>query len=194
MTDRNRKPVRCSPYPTLRKVGPYPFQTLQLPECEHDLFDSVAQEHVNIAGTEIDYYSHQYLKSPKDPLYDEPIKRIYTGPFRMKGFAVWPDDTPDIKMEGWRSIINSEIWIPRLTIEQAKCPVPNETDVIQIWDTPYYEEWATQGPLIEGAGYYFDVLNVNDDGHLFDSARFTGFKMLIKRRSDFTPERRIHNE
>ena len=64
------KPFLIQPYPTLRKVAPYPFPKLGLPDCEHDLFDSIAQEHVGISGTEIDYFSHAVGKSTRDPLYD----------------------------------------------------------------------------------------------------------------------------
>jgi hypothetical protein len=188
-----KKPKVILPYPTLRKVEPYPFETLQSPECEHDLFDSLAQEHTNIAGTDIDYFSHQVAKSNRDALYDEPIQRAYSGPFRLKGYITWPDLTPDVGDKGWRSVANAECWIARLEFEQKHCPAPSETDVLRIWNTPFFNSWAVDGEDIPGAGYYFDILNVNDDGHLFDSAQFVGFKMILKRRTEFTPERRITN-
>lgn len=188
-----KKPAFIKPFPTMRKVAPYEFSTLQLPDCEHDLFDSIAQEHVRIAGTDIDYYSHRVKDSTRDALYDEPTERAYSGPFRLKGYLVWPDLTPDISEKGWRSVANAECWIARKEIEDLHCPAPSETDVLRIWNTPFFNQWAVDGEDVPGAGYYFDVLNVNDDGHLFDSPQFVGFKMIIKRRTEFTPERRITN-
>ena len=186
-------PFKIEPYPTLRKVAPYPFPKLGLPDCEHDLFDSIAQEHVNIAGTDIDYFSHAVGKSTRDPLYDEPIKRVFEGPFRIKAYVAWPDTTPEVRMEGWRTVVNAEAWISRKEIEDGHCPTPSETDVLRIWNIPFYTDWSVDGDAVPNAGYFFDVLNVNDDGHLFDSAQFVGFRLTLKRRTEFTPERRITN-
>lgn len=189
-----RKPVILKPFPTLRKVKPYEFSTLQMPDCEHDLFDSIAQEHTKIAGTDIDYYSHNVSGGKRDALYDEPTERSFLGPFRMKGYVVWPDSTPDATEKGWRTVFPAEAWISRKEIEDQHCPAPSETDVIRFWNVPYFNEWAVDGQTAApNHGYYFDVLNVNDDGHLFDSPQFVGFKLLIKRRTEFTPERRITN-
>jgi hypothetical protein len=193
MPSAPKKPAIIKPYPTLRKVAPYEFSTLQMPDCEHDLFDSIAQEHVNIAGTDIDFYSHNVAGSKRDALYDEPVERVYGGPFRVKGYVVWPDTTPDVRMEGWRTIVNAEAWIARKEIEDKRCPAPSETDVLRFWNTPFFNDWAVDGEDVPNAGYYFDILNVNDDGHLFDSPQFVGFKMILKRRTEFTPERRITN-
>lgn len=188
------KPRLVQPYPTLRKVEPYQFDQLTMPDCEHDLFDSLAQEHVQISGTAIDYFSHQVDRSTRDALYDEPIKRAYAGPFRLKGYVAWPDSTPEVRMEGLRSVFNAEAWIPRKEFEDGHCPAPNETDVMRIWKSPYFDkEWATDGDAVPDSGYFFDVLNVNDDGHLFDSLQFVGWRLVLKRRTEFTPERRITN-
>lgn len=190
-----KKPLILQPYPKLRPVAPYPFPKLSLPECEHDLFDSIAQEHVDILGTDIDLYLHDIEKSKRDPLYDEPVQRVYLGPYRIKGYVSWPDSVPEARMEGLRSTFGAEAWIARKTLEDAGLKqVPGESDVMRIWRTPFFNEMAvdfdSQSP---GAGYYFDIVDVDDDGHLFDSATFVGFKFTIKRRTEFTPERRITN-
>ncbi len=189
----NKKPVRILPYPTLRKVAPYPFPTFQLPECEHDLMSSIAQEQVGIMGTDVDFFHHAILKATRDALYDEPITRVFEGPFRVKGYVTWPDTQPEASQEGFRTVTGAELWIARKELEDKRCPVPSETDVVRIWNTPFFNDWAVDGEDTENPGYFFDVLNVNDDGHLFDSASFVGFRMTLKRRTDFTPERRITN-
>lgn len=186
-------PFLIQPYPTTRKVAPYPFPKLGLPDCEHDLFSSIAQEHVNIAGTDVDYFHHNVDRATRDPLYDEPLKRVYDGPFRIKAFVAWPDTSPEVRMEGWRTVVNAEAWIARKELEDQHCPAPSETDVLRLWNIPFYADWATDGDNPPNAGYFFDVLNVNDDGHLFDSSQFMGFRLTLKRRTEFTPERRITN-
>jgi len=191
----SRKPVVLLPYPTLRKVGPYEFPTLQMPECEHDLFDSIAQEHVNILGTDIDFWTHEVSKGTRDPLYDEPIGRVYVGPFRVKGYVSWPDSVPEARQEGGRTSFGAEVWIARKSIEDIRAPQPNESDVLRIWNTPFFNEWAVDNAPSgqPNTGYFFDIIDVDDDGHLFDSPTFVGFKLSIKRRTEFTPERRITN-
>jgi hypothetical protein len=190
-----KKPLLLKPYPKLRPVAPYPFPTLQMPECEHDLFDSIAQEHVRILGTDVDYWSHEIEKAKRDPLYDEPVKRVFKGPFRIKGYVSWPDSVPEARMEGLRSTFNAEAWIARKELEDAgvKAP-PSESDVLRIWKTPFFDQNSVNlDSKLTGGGYYFDIIDVDDDGHLFDSSTFVGFKLTLKRRTEFTPERRITN-
>lgn len=188
------KPRLVVPFPTLRKVEPYQFESLQMPECEHALFDSIAQEHVQILGTDIDYFSHQVGDSTRDALYDEPVKRAYQGPFRLKGYIAWPDSQPEVRMEGWRTTFSAEAWIPRKDFEDGHCPDPSETDVLRIWKIPYYDKnWSVDGDNVPNSGYFFDILNVNDDGHLFTSPTFVGYRLVLKRRTEFTPERRVTN-
>lgn len=188
-----KKPVILLPYPTLRKVQPYEFPTLQMPECEHDLFDSIAQEHVGIAGTDIEYWSHDIQAGTRDALYDEPIKRVYRGPFKLKGYITLPDSEPEARMEGSRTIFTAECWIARKEFEDVRAPAPGESDVIRVWKSPFFDKFAVDNVTEPGAGYFFDILDVDDDGHLFDAITFVGFKMSIKRRTEFTPERRITN-
>lgn len=189
-----RKPRTIKPYPTLRRVAPYPFDKFALPECEHDLFDSIAQEQVDIAGTPIEYYKHEIQKGVRDALYDEPLKRVYRGPFLLKAYLAWPDQAPEVRMEGYRTLVNAEAWISRKSVEDSNMPIPGETDVVRVWNIPFFnKEWAVNADNVPNSGYFFDVLNVNDDGHLFTSAQFVGFRLTLKRRSEFTPERRITN-
>jgi hypothetical protein len=41
------------------------------------------------------------------------------------------------------------------------------------------------------AGYYFNVINVVDDAHMFDNPDFTMFRLDLRRYTEFNPERRI---
>lgn len=190
-----KKPIILVPYPTLRKVEPYPFPQLNLPECEHDLFDSIAQEHSQIAGTSIDLYLHNLEKSKRDPLYDEPVQRVFDGPFRIKGHVTFPDSAPEARMEGFHTTFSAEAWIARKELEDAGIKqVPGEGDVMSFWRTPFFDAGSVDNdPTVPFSGYFFDVVDVDEDGHLFDSPSFVGFKFTLKRRTEFTPERRITN-
>lgn len=98
-------------------------------------------------------------------------------------------------MEGGRTTFGAEVWIARKSIEDIRAPQPNESDVLRIWNTPFFNEWAVDNAPSgqPNTGYFFDIIDVDDDGHLFDSPTFVGFKLSIKRRTEFTPERRITN-
>lgn len=198
-----KKRPLLQPFVSTRKVAPYDGTTLVMPVAEHALFDSVAQEHVHIVGTEIDYFSHQVPLSVRDPLYDEPIDRAYSGPFKIKIYITWPETAFEVDEKGWRALTSAEAWIPRKEVEDKNCPAPTPTDVMRVWNTPFFNEWSVAGlakagipvpnTTVPNAGYFFDILSVVDDGHLFDSPQFVGFKLEIKRRTEFTPERRVTN-
>lgn len=170
-------------------TGPLKFDAAEGP-----MFDSVANEHLGIIGTDIEYFSLDVKGSVKDPLYNEAKTRAYKGPFKVKGFIEYPENAPEIREEGIRAVWNAQAWIPRRALEEAGCPVPNEGDVLRIWKTPFYDQgWAggNDTHAIPGAMYAFDCVNINDDGHLFDNPNFVGYKIELRRRSEFTPERRI---
>jgi hypothetical protein len=78
-------------------------------------------------------------------------------------------------------------------VEEAVAPVPSEGDVLQAWNIPFYQKYSTaeQEPL-PTAGYYFNVVDVDTDGQLFDNPTFVGFKLKLNRRTEFTPERRLN--
>jgi len=165
-----------------------------LQDEERFLFDLWAVEHTHIAGTEIEYWSLNVPRSIRDPLYDEPVERKWDGPFKMKGWLEWPNGTPEAREEGFRTTYTGSIWLARKEFEEANCPTPNEGDVIRVWNTPFYQDFGVDGEDVPGRGYYFNIVNVNDDGHVFDQSTFVGFRCDIGRATEFTPERRLMNK
>lgn len=193
----------CKP---CKDVSPFPLSSCKDPLCstvspegefvlsssERQLFDSVAAELNKIVGTTISYYHLDIHNSKRDALYDEPVATAWLGPYKIIGYVVNPDGVPEVREEGFKKTWESTVWIARSTIEEANVPTPHEGDVLRIWDTPFENlESALRDPTIPNSGMYFDVVEVDPDGRMFDNPEFVGFRLVIRRRSEFTPERRV---
>jgi len=155
-----------------------------------------AQESTEAEGTTILYWSQNLSGANLDPLYNEPIERDWHGPFELRAFLTWPEQTYEVREEGNRVYWTGQVWIARLSVEDADMPEsPKEGDVVRVWDFPHFNAFA-QGMEggIPNAGYYYDIIGVVEDGHVNDNAEFVGFRCDIKRRTEFTPERRLFNQ
>lgn len=176
-------------------VAPHKPERLGLDASERQLFDSIAQEHVGIAGTTVDFYALQIEKSVRDPLYDEAIRHNFKGPFRLKIWVSYPDNTVDASDHGSTGSWSGTCWFPRKELEDNGAPVPAEGDIIRTWNIPYWNDGSLspeENPEnIPGRGLYFTITNVDEDGMMFDNPQFVGVSCNFSRRSDFTPERRI---
>lgn len=160
-------------------------------DTERALFMHFADEHVQMISTECDFFSQQISKSVRDPLYDEPLERSFTKPFRLKAWVSWPSSTPVTGEEGFRFAFQSQAWIPVAQLEKLGAPTPFEGDILRFWNLPYWNEIAAANEKIKGAGMFFDITNADSDGHINDQATFTGFRVDLKRRTEFGAERRI---
>lgn len=165
----------------------------RLDDVELFMFDHYAKEKVDIEGTECELFTLSVKKSTIDPLYDEPAKRVFDGPYRMTAFVEWPEGTPEAGEEGMTEVWPSGCWIPRKTLEETGARPPREGDVFHFWKLPFFDKDSVRGIPVPVSGYYFDVIQVNDDGHLFDQKSFVGFRCNLKRRSTFTAERLLTN-
>ena len=167
-------------------------EPFQMTDQERVLFDGYAQEQVAIAGTPVDYWTINVPDSKRDALYGEPVVRKFVGPFRFKANFSAPSHNPQASENGITASWDAAAWIARKTFEDAGAPMPTEGDVMHVWDLPIYVALSTQEPKpLPGAGYYFDVLDVDADGYMLDTPTFTGYKFTLKRRAEFTPERRL---
>ena len=118
------------------------------------------------------------------------------GSFLLKAFVSYPESTPEAKEEGLHSTWDAEIWIPTSQLTNNGAPTPSEGDIIQFWDESieYFKDFSVLDQEIPVSCYLFDVIKVDDDGHLFDQAFFVGFKCGLKRKTEFTAERRLTND
>lgn len=174
-----------------------------LTDAERSLFECITSEHVGIIGTKLEYFQN-LQEGIIDPLYNEPAKRKYNGPFILQGYFSYPDHSPNPGMEGYRSTIDATAYIPRTAFEAVRVNWgPTESDIIRAWPTAFWNQAAvdgfnlTGGPnlngLIPGAGLYFSIVDVREESVLFDTASFLGFQLTLRRVTEQTPERKITN-
>jgi len=178
-----------------RKIAPLDIgdEQFRLRGNELFMFDLWAQETNRTWGIPIDYYFLNVEKSTRDPLYDEPTSRNFSRAYKLEAWVQMPTQNPIASEEGFRIHFDGSMWIARKDLEEIKAPcAPQEGDVIGFWDNPQFNaDAAANNPNIPNSGYYFDVTNAVPDGHLFDTPTFVGYKLTIKRRSEFGAERKI---
>jgi hypothetical protein len=162
------------------------------------LQDQYAQEHVRNVGTPLNYYilsrtgsQEENTGTQLDPLYSEPTRRDFSDPYKIFAHINWPQTNFETRDDGTHIIIITNMWIARKELEDAGVKHPQPGDVVHFWDLPYFNLLAANDREVEGAGMYFDVLEVRTDGHLFDTPYFTGYKIDIKRRTEFGAERKL---
>lgn len=186
--------VGCS-FATLAKTGPQTCGPFALDGRDAAMFDHFAQEHTNASGTDLLLWHQNLEESVRDPLYDEPIEREWDGPFAFKGYVEYMAGTPQMQEEGMSVRWQGTIWVARKELEDSKVPAPLEGDVLRFWDNKFFTEHSVNAEeaALHGAGYYFDVINVDDDGHVQDSDHFVGLTITVMRRTEFTAERRLNS-
>lgn len=176
------RPKNCNPF--------------ELEESEACFFDHIAQEHVQASGTELRLWHQDIEESIRDPLYDEPIDRVWAGPFVLRGWVEYMGGQPQMQEYGMTVRWSGNIWVARKELEDRNIPAPLEGDVIKFWDNKFFTEHSVNADeqALEGSphpGYYFDVINVDDKGHVFDTGHFVGLLIQVQRRTEFTAERRL---
>ena len=167
-----------------------------LTDSERALFDSLAGEHVNIIGTTFDYYNINLDQSIRDPLYDEPVARKYNGPYRVRGYLSYPEHGPTMDDQGYSSQFDASCYITRQEFERAGLVGgPSESDILRAWkeETYWDKNTSVDGFNVPGAGLFFSIIDVREDGVLFDTPAFVGFTLTLRRNTKLTPERKITN-
>lgn len=183
--------VSCE-FAKLTKSGPQRCGPFELDGQDASMFDHFAQEHVNASGTEILLWHQDLQESIRDPLYDESIEREWLGPYKLKAWVEYIAGAPQMQEQGMSVRWEGTVWIARKELEDTGTPAPLEGDVIKYWDNKFFAEHGVNAEHGVHGGYYYDVINVDDDGHVQDSAHFVGLTMNILRRTEFTPERRLN--
>ena len=179
------------PQPTMPVRAMGNCESFSLGDSERALFDCITSEHVNIVGTPIAYYRQNQPQSIVDPVYNEPVKRAWLGPYLLKAFVTLSKQT-SVGMEGLSSTFDGELFLPRSECERVNMQAPSEADIVQVWDTPYFNtQTAVDGFNIPGAGMFFSIVDSQEDGTLFDNPSFVGFKCVLRRTTQQTPERKL---
>jgi len=175
----------------LKTSGPQKCGPFALDGRDAAMYDHFAQEHLQAIGTDMLLWHQDLAQSIRDPLYDESIDREWQGPFKFKGFAAYIAGSPQMREEGMVVRWEGTIWVARKELEDTGTPAPLEGDVIKYWDDKFFAEHGVNAEEGVHGGYYFDVINVDDDGHVQDDAHFVGLTINVLRRTEFTPERRL---
>lgn len=184
--------AKIEPYrPPSSIVAPHPSGPWSLDASERHLFDHYAQEHVQIHGTDVEFYSQEEENALRDPLYDELVTPKFRGPFKLRVYVEWASSDPSTQDRGYESQFNSTCWIPRKSLEDVNSPIPSEGDIIRFWKIPFFDATGVDNIVAPGSGYYFNLTDVDDDGHVFDNPDFVGLKATLSRNTSFTPERRL---
>jgi len=167
-------------------------ETPRFTDNELSGFDSYTKEHIRATGTPIEYFSLDLKSSKRDPLYDEPLERIYKPAFKLFASVRWPAPNFMAREDGTAAAFMTDAWISRKEVEELSMPAPKPGDSLRFWNVPFFNNSViVNGKQYDGAGFYFDVLSVADEGHLFDTPSFTTFRISIKRRTEYAPERKI---
>lgn len=156
-----------------------------LNDSESNLFDMIASDLTRAAGVDLNYYSMEKGKSNIDPLYGEYQTREYEGPWLLPSYVQWPQQSPMSGDSGYTVEFDGKVTVARVEFETHNAPYPVEGDIVEFWRTPYHDIDS------RGKGLFFDVIKVDNDGHVNDSPTFVQFKLTLKRRPQFAAERKL---
>jgi hypothetical protein len=186
--------IRPMEIPGSRKILPITPEQARFENStigEKAVFDSVASEKTIKHGTSFDYYHMDRMATEVDPLYGEATEKIWVGPYKLIGHLEWPTPKPETREEGFRVTHVASAWIARTQFEEAGLKLPDRGDVVRVWNIPYFDELAVTNEDESHKGYFFNVVNIVNDGHMLDNPDFSGYKLEIRRYSEFNPERRV---
>ena len=153
---------------------------------ESALFDSITSDLNEAAGEEVNYYSSNKEQSTIDPLYGEYVNHKIDGPWKLPALPKWPSQSPMAGEHGYTVEFDGKCTIARVHFEIYHAPYPIEGDILEFWRTPYHDVDSM------GKGLFFDIIKVDNDGHINDSSVFVQFILTLKRRPQFGAERKLH--
>lgn len=158
---------------------------------ERPLFDSIAQEPARLAGTPVRFYSIRRAKA-RHALYGEPSQDgeewNFNGPWEMFATIEYEqpgDNVRDAGSEGLQITGDATMEIARKEFEDVNCPFPKVGDVIEMWSEMEFAAVQTR---------FWDVVDADPDGNIFSSEVYVMWKIKLKTRTRFTPDRKIEGE
>jgi hypothetical protein len=173
-----RKPL-CAP------TGEISFDAQEI-----QYFDSVAAEYGS-HGVTIEFYKQDVAAATYDPLYGEPIQRVWHGPFKLEGFVEAVSADPSVDEHGNATLFETSVYVARQEFDKAHSRYPDEGDIIRVWNLPYLNSTDFALGDTADAGVYLDVVDTSPSGHIFANGEFVGFKIGARRASEDPPERRL---
>lgn len=149
-----------------------------LGDWDRCLFDSIAQEVAELAGTTAIFYQFDEDASTKDPLWNESLDTQYkknsSGVVGIECPVVFkdPERNAVVGEEGFRLDKISQVYVARVDLDKRGLRRPRPGDIIKVW------------------GEYYDVTETHvAEGHINDSGTYSTMQIDVVRRTKGPPER-----
>lgn len=162
----------------------------QITDCEAALMQGLATEQINVISTPVGYFRMDRRGSKWDPVYNEPTNLRFLPPLSLQGRVQKPTKATEAGERGQTTTWDAMLWLSR-ELFPADTP-PQEGDVVGFWNDVFTRSSAVRWEDVPRAAHYYDVVGVDTDGHIADTGNFVVFEITLKRRTEFTPERRLN--
>ena len=163
----------------------------RLRSCEDaDFIASITSEVTELFGTD-DASLYRYSAAAaeniarKDPIWDEPTTTPAYKKFDVP--VMWFDwSSNDLASEsGDDSEVDAVAYISKNHLIGAGVPLDHDQDYVNVGDILVLHNKCGQQP------FYFDIVQTDRDGWINSSADFTQYKMDLRRRQKYEPERKL---
>lgn len=146
---------------------------------ELNLYRFYEEERINLFGQQIDYYVLS-RGANVDPLYSEPAPSWSFTQYSLVGAVTYQqmdNRDPSVRDEGLVIEFDAEAYFAY-----------NE------WEKRIGAKIPKEGDVLFCMGQYFDVVNAASGGNFVDTVNVVGYKMLLRRREKFDPNRKFVSE
>ena len=144
---------------------------------ELSLYRSYEEERINLFGQACTYWV-LVRGANVDPVYNETDPNwSFRTPYNLIAAVTYQqmdNRQPSVRDEGFDIDFDADVFIAH-----------NE------WATKVGTEVPKEGDVLLIMEEYFDVVNAGKGGNFIDTAKVVGYKIQVKKRSKFTPERKF---
>lgn len=145
------------------------------------LYRSFERERINLFGQQVDYYVLS-RGSNVDPVYNEPTPEWNFATYSLIAAVTYQqmdNRQPSVRDEGFVVEFDAEAYIAYndwVAAVGAGAAAPKEGDVMF------------------AMAEYFDVVQFGSGGNFVDTVNAVGYKLLLKKRTKFAPQRKFVSE
>ena len=152
---------------------------------DHIVLKRWEEERISLTGQDCEYYS-LIRGANVDPLYNEPFPNTTTGQlgekFRLNftfiGAIIFEEKDnrePTVREEGFDVDYDAELFVS-----------------VNEWDGKAGIGFKPkEGDVLYSMGHFFDVVKKGSGGNIVDTVNYVGYKLTLKRREKFVPERKL---